>query len=95
MEPFNQSLITNPRLYAGTIAAQDADSVNITGGSITGITDLAIADGGTGSSTASGARTNLDVYSTGEVDEYLGPKATAGGVRFDGVAGKTGVWHSL
>jgi len=32
---------------------------NITSGTITGITDLAIADGGTGASTASGARTNL------------------------------------
>lgn len=34
-------------------------NVSITGGSITGITDLAVADGGTGASTASGARTNL------------------------------------
>jgi len=34
-------------------------AVKITGGSITGITDLAVADGGTGSSTASGARANL------------------------------------
>ena len=31
----------------------------ITGGSITGITDLAVAAGGTGASTASGARANL------------------------------------
>jgi hypothetical protein len=31
----------------------------ITGGSISGITDLAVADGGTGASTAAGARTNL------------------------------------
>lgn len=36
-------------------------SVKITGGSIAGITDLAVADGGTGASTAAGARTNLDV----------------------------------
>ena len=43
----------------GTIATQASSNVSITGGSITGITDLAIADGGTGSSTASGARTNL------------------------------------
>ena len=41
---------------AGTVALS---TINIDGGSITGITDLAVADGGTGSSTASGARTNL------------------------------------
>jgi hypothetical protein len=35
------------------------NSVKITGGTITGITDLAIADGGTGASTAANARTNL------------------------------------
>lgn len=43
----------------GTIATQAANNVTITGGSITGIADLAVADGGTGASTASGARTNL------------------------------------
>jgi hypothetical protein len=35
------------------------NSVKITGGTITGITDLAIADGGTGASSAADARTNL------------------------------------
>jgi hypothetical protein len=38
-------------------------SINVTGGSIVGITDLAIADGGTGASTASAARTSLGVAS--------------------------------
>ena len=46
-------------LGLGTIATQASSNVTITGGSISGITDLAVADGGTGSSTASGARTNL------------------------------------
>lgn len=48
---------------SGTIASQDANAVNITGGSITGITDLAIADGGTGASTAIEAFDNLSPLS--------------------------------
>jgi hypothetical protein len=35
----------------GTMSTQNANAVAITGGSITGITDLAVADGGTGAST--------------------------------------------
>lgn len=46
-------------LGLGSIATQASDSVSITGGSITGITDLAVADGGTGASDAAGARSNL------------------------------------
>ena len=36
-----------------------SSAIKITGGVITGITDLAVADGGTGASDASGAQTNL------------------------------------
>ena len=50
-------LLSPPTL--GTIASQDKTSITITGGSITGITDLAIADGGTGASTVGGAVTAL------------------------------------
>lgn len=51
-------------LGLGTISTQSAASVAITGGSITGITDLAVADGGTGSSTAAGALVNLGLTAT-------------------------------
>jgi len=50
---------TSTPLTVGSIATQDANNVAITGGSISGIADLAVADGGTGSSSAAGARTNL------------------------------------
>ena len=44
---------------AGTMMNQDANSVAISGGTVTGITDIALADGGTGASTAANARINL------------------------------------
>ena len=50
-------------LGLGSIATQASSSVSITGGSITGITDLAVADGGTGASDAGTARTNLGLGS--------------------------------
>lgn len=43
----------------------DNAAAAITGGTITGITDLAVADGGTGASTAANARTNLGAAASG------------------------------
>lgn len=44
-----------------TMSQQNANAVAITGGSITGITPLAVIDGGTGASTAAGARAGLQL----------------------------------
>lgn len=57
-------------LGLGTIATQDANNVAITGGSVTGITDIAVADGGTGASNASAARTNLGVAIGSDVQAF-------------------------
>ncbi len=66
-------------LGLGTIATQAANNVAITGGSITGITDLAIGDGGTGASTAKAAILNL-MQSVPSTDDMLPQFKTDGTV---------------
>ena len=75
----------------GSIATQASDSVNISGGAITGITDLVVADGGTGASSltdggvllgsGTGAITAMAVLGDGEMivgDGTTDPVAESG-----------------
>ena len=57
----NLGLASGAVTTVGTISVQNANAVAITGGTISGITPLAVADGGTGGNTAAQARTNLAV----------------------------------
>jgi microcystin-dependent protein len=57
--------------YASSPSTYDSANVAITGGSITGITDLAIADGGTAASTASAARSNLGAQAQDDILDDL------------------------
>lgn len=74
-------------LGLGSIATQDANNVSITGGTITGITDLAVADGGTGASTAADARTNLGLV--------IGTNVQAQDAELQAIAGLTSAADGL
>lgn len=64
-------------LELGTLALQNSTNISVTGGTLTGITDIAVADGGTGSSTAAGARVNLLPSYSGNGSKVLSLNAGA------------------
>ena len=53
--------VNNSLNNLGTMSTQNANAVAITGGTISGITPLPLASGGTGGATAAAARTNLQL----------------------------------
>ena len=57
-------------LGLGNMAIQNKNAIDITGGTITGVTDITVADGGTGASTAAGARSNLGLVIGSDVQAY-------------------------
>jgi hypothetical protein len=78
----NNTASARNNLGLGNIAIQTKNAIDITGGTITGITDITVADGGTGASTASGARSNLGLVIGSDVQAYAatlsGLSATSG-----------------
>lgn len=81
---------TRTALGLGSMSIQASNSVTITGGSITGITDLTVSDGGTGASDASTARDNLGLTIGTNVQAYSADLAALATYNTNGLLVRTG-----
>jgi hypothetical protein len=85
----NNASQARTNLGLGNMAIQNKNSIDITGGTITGITDLTVADGGTGASTASGARSNLGLVIGSDVQAYAATLSGLSATSGDGILVRT------
>jgi hypothetical protein len=85
VQAYDPNIVTS----VGTIATQDANNVAITGGSITGITDLAVADGGTGTSTGSITGTGALTFTAGGTNQNV--TLTPSGTGYTVLNGNVGI----
>lgn len=76
-------------LGCGNMAVQNKGEIDISGGTITGITDLAVADGGTGASTALAARANLGLVIGSDIQAYSAILSGVSGTTGDGFISRT------
>lgn len=77
------------KIGLGSIATQNKNAIDITGGTISGITDITVADGGTGASNAVGARSNLGLVIDVDVQSYSASLSGVAGTTGDGFLART------
>jgi hypothetical protein len=82
-------------LSLGTLSTQNSSSVNITGGTITGINPIAVSAGGTGANNNTSARVNLGLNIGSDVQGFAAILSSISALTNNGVVVKTGSGTSL